>query len=574
MMCAARWLLSDSNESGGRCRANPGVTATHVFARRLVFADAFLRDESLGPPSSGRPRSRQVLTTGCCSWVERRARRYYRRPPWPRSSSRPNLAAPRRVPDRRGRRRDGARGARAACSPRTRGCAATSSTSEGVLRKHMVVFVDGSRSPIAQRLSDAVGPRVRDLRDAGAVRRMMMKSMLLVSTRKGLFVVEGEGADARIARAAFVGDNVTLAMVDRRDGTLVRRARPRPLRRQAASLRRSRRDLDRDRDAGVSAEARGLRRQGHVGQAIASGRPRTSGRSSRRSTPTARCGAARMPGRPVPLRRSRRVVATRRVAVEPPDAREVERRRRRSRGDPLDLRRSARSEDRRRRGLERRRVAHARRRRDLGARTRRACAPTTCRPSRPSEPENQDPAPRRAVPRRRPHVFWCQHHMGIWRSTDDLATWHQIEARAVELRLRGRGAPARSRHRVVRPGALGPEARADRRPGRRDPHARRRQDASRSLREGLPQQLRLRSGAIATRSRSPTTAYSSRSARRPATCGSRPTRATAGTRSPTICRRSTRSDTPDRRTSVHCEHQLPRHVLHFEQNGPGDWRHL
>jgi hypothetical protein len=43
-------------------------------------------------------------------------------------------------------------------------------------------------------------------------------STLLVSTRKGLFVIEGEGASARVARSAFVGDNVTLAMVDRRDG--------------------------------------------------------------------------------------------------------------------------------------------------------------------------------------------------------------------------------------------------------------------------------------------------------------------------------------------------------------------
>jgi photosystem II stability/assembly factor-like uncharacterized protein len=26
-------------------------------------------------------------------------------------------------------------------------------------------------------------------------------------------------------------------------------------------------------------------------------------------------------------------------------------------------------------------------------------------------------------------VFWCQHHMGIWRSTDDLASWHQLDAK-------------------------------------------------------------------------------------------------------------------------------------------------
>jgi hypothetical protein len=42
---------------------------------------------------------------------------------------------------------------------------------------------------------------------------------LLVSTRKGLFTVTGRGGDARITGASFVGDNVTLALVDRRDGT-------------------------------------------------------------------------------------------------------------------------------------------------------------------------------------------------------------------------------------------------------------------------------------------------------------------------------------------------------------------
>src|SRR5688572_33116231 len=43
-------------------------------------------------------------------------------------------------------------------------------------------------------------------------------STFLVSTRKGLFVVDGAGAAARIAATAFLGDNVALAMTDRRDG--------------------------------------------------------------------------------------------------------------------------------------------------------------------------------------------------------------------------------------------------------------------------------------------------------------------------------------------------------------------
>jgi hypothetical protein len=42
--------------------------------------------------------------------------------------------------------------------------------------------------------------------------------MLLVSTRKGLFVAEPQGDTFRVTRGAFIGDNVTLTMVDARDG--------------------------------------------------------------------------------------------------------------------------------------------------------------------------------------------------------------------------------------------------------------------------------------------------------------------------------------------------------------------
>lgn len=41
---------------------------------------------------------------------------------------------------------------------------------------------------------------------------------LHVATRKGLFVVEGRGADARITGEHFVGDNVSLTLTDPRDG--------------------------------------------------------------------------------------------------------------------------------------------------------------------------------------------------------------------------------------------------------------------------------------------------------------------------------------------------------------------
>jgi len=45
-----------------------------------------------------------------------------------------------------------------------------------------------------------------------------MTPTLLISTRKGLFVAEGTGKSTEITRAMFVGDNVTLALADRRDG--------------------------------------------------------------------------------------------------------------------------------------------------------------------------------------------------------------------------------------------------------------------------------------------------------------------------------------------------------------------
>jgi photosystem II stability/assembly factor-like uncharacterized protein len=46
----------------------------------------------------------------------------------------------------------------------------------------------------------------------------MTDSMVHVATRKGLFVVDGRGADAGVVAAHFVGDNVTITLTDPRDG--------------------------------------------------------------------------------------------------------------------------------------------------------------------------------------------------------------------------------------------------------------------------------------------------------------------------------------------------------------------
>ena len=45
-----------------------------------------------------------------------------------------------------------------------------------------------------------------------------MSDTLLVSTRKGLFVLERGGKGWQIARKSFLGDNVALTAVDPRDG--------------------------------------------------------------------------------------------------------------------------------------------------------------------------------------------------------------------------------------------------------------------------------------------------------------------------------------------------------------------
>lgn len=45
-----------------------------------------------------------------------------------------------------------------------------------------------------------------------------MSERLLVCTRKGLFVVERQDGHWRITETAFLGDNVSMALADPRDG--------------------------------------------------------------------------------------------------------------------------------------------------------------------------------------------------------------------------------------------------------------------------------------------------------------------------------------------------------------------
>ena len=46
-----------------------------------------------------------------------------------------------------------------------------------------------------------------------------MSERLLVSTRKGLFVLDRPASGWRITHSSFLGDNVTLALADPRDGS-------------------------------------------------------------------------------------------------------------------------------------------------------------------------------------------------------------------------------------------------------------------------------------------------------------------------------------------------------------------
>jgi hypothetical protein len=66
--------------------------------------------------------------------------------------------------------------------------------------------------------------------------------VLLVSTRKGLFVLARDGAGWRIARTSFLGDNVTCALADARDGAWY----------AALNLGHFGAKLHRSRDAGAS----------------------------------------------------------------------------------------------------------------------------------------------------------------------------------------------------------------------------------------------------------------------------------------------------------------------------------
>ena len=116
--------------------------------------------------------------------------------------------------------------------------------------------------------------------------------------------------------------------------------------------------------------------------------------------------------------------ALNRAAVGRSAPRAMVRRRRRSAGHPLDLRRPARFTTREDRRVVRRRVDHARRRQqwELTAKGMRA---TFMPPDKQFEENVQDPH-MVAQCRSNPDVLWVQHHNGIFKSDDGAATWTEI----------------------------------------------------------------------------------------------------------------------------------------------------
>lgn len=248
-------------------------------------------------------------------------------------------------------------------------------------------------------------------------------STLLVSTRKGLFVVTGAGKDARVERALFVGDNVTLATVDRRDGAWYV-----VLDHGHFGIKLHRSDDGGATFTEIAVPAYPPKPEGLVDQDMW-GRDRewaTKGIWALEPALDADgalwCGT--MPGGLFrsddrgatwrlmeslwnhPVRRKWNGggadhAAIHSICVDPRDPRAVV-----IAVSSGGVWRSA----------------------DAGAAWTahtRGMKAGYVPPEQAEDPENQDPHRVVQAPSD-PTVFWCQHHMGIWRSTDDLASWTQI----------------------------------------------------------------------------------------------------------------------------------------------------
>jgi hypothetical protein len=170
-----------------------------------------------------------------------------------------------------------------------------------------------------------------------------MSDQMLVATRKGLFTVERTGGGHwTIARRDFMGDNVSVVLADPRDG------------RRYAALDHGHFGVKLHRSAGpdepweeVAAPAYPPKPEG-VEELDMWGRPlpwstvRIWALEAGGADEPGVLWCGTLPGGSVPLRRRRHELGDRALAVGPPLAPEVERRRRRPARHPFDLRRPAR----------------------------------------------------------------------------------------------------------------------------------------------------------------------------------------------------------------------------------------
>ena len=300
---------------------------------------------------------------------------------------------------------------------------------------------------------------------------------LLVGTRKGLFVLDGDGDEPfAITTRAFVGDPVDYAMREPATGRRVRRGHVAVLGPADLVHRRPRRAASGRRRTGVAPAARRRRgAQAHLGDR----------RQRRRLAAVGR----RRPRRAVREPRRRRELGAQPRALRAPDAAALE----------AGLGRPVGALDRAVAG----RPATASRSRSPppasgspttaarpGATATRGSSPTTC-PSRRAAPRSTSACTTSSARPRAPERLFMQFHGGVYRSDDAGESWIDIaDGPAVGLRLPGRRRPrpiptARTSSRSRRPTASRPAARCS--SGRRATRARRGPRTA----TGLPQQRRL-----------------------------------------------------------------------------------
>ena len=301
----------------------------------------------------------------------------------------------------------------------------------GELRRHINVYVGGERgeadTPVGADDRVDVLPAI----SGGAA-----MTELLVGTKKGLFVLEGEpGGGFEVTARAFAGEPVEYAMRDPRIGPHARRGDVAVLRAEALVRRRRRR-------------ASGSRRR-------ASRCPRAATQALERiwvivpGEADGRAVRGRRPGRAVRERRRRRELVAHRALWDHPTRPGLAAGRRRA-VPALDRAVAGRAGPARARDVGRRRVAD-RRRRQTGATATRASSPRYVPEDAEPGIDAVRPRPRTARPRR-PERMFMQFHGGVYRSDDAGESWTDDRRRAaVGLRLPDGARPRRPRLRLRDP---------------------------------------------------------------------------------------------------------------------------